>query len=150
MKSLRTSSRNHGFTVIELILAIGILSILVGFGLVISLDFYRQEVLSAERDNVVSMLRRARNEAQNNINQSNHGVFFGSSAYTIFQGGSYAARNPDFDENFPKSSGITIGGLSEIVFNSLDGGSNVSGTISLSNGVKNVNIFANYEGRIDW
>ncbi len=143
-------SAREGFTILEMLVVLGILAVIFGLGLIVSLDFYRQKILSVERDAVVSVLRRARSEALNNVNQSNHGVYLAGSNYVIFQGNYYASRNPSFDEIFDKSNGVTVGGLSEIVFSSLAGGANVSGTVSLSNGTQILNVSVNSEGRIDW
>ncbi len=145
------AENNGGFTIWEILLVLGLMAILFSLGLLVSMDFYRQKILGAERDIVVAVLKRARNEAQNNINQSSHGVYLGSASnYVIFQGNTYASRNTNFDEMFSRSGGIVLNGPSELAFSSLDGSSSVSGTISISNGIQTSTISVNTEGRIDW
>ncbi len=140
-----------GFTLWEISISAFIMVVIFSLGLLVSVDFYRQKVISAERDTVVYILKKARNSAQNNVNQSAHGIYFGSAGnYVIFQGSLYASRNPVYDEFFPRTGGMNISGAPEIVFSQLDGNSNVSGTVSISNGVKTLNVFVNSEGRIDW
>ena len=125
--------------------------ILFSLGLIFSMDFYRQKILGAERETIAAVLKRARNEAQNNVNQSNHGVYFGLSlSYVIFQGNTYASRNNAYDEIFSRTGGMNLTGPDELTFSSLDAGSSVSGTISVSNGIKSLDIGVNSEGRIDW
>lgn len=142
--------KKAGFTLMEIIIAIGIFMIILGFGAILDISSYRQNSIRAERDNIVALLSRARSEALNNLNQSNHGLFLGSpSQYVIYQGVNYASRNPAYDEDYP-SAGDTISGLSDINFNNLDGSSNASGTITISDGINSYNIYINYEGRIDW
>lgn len=115
-----------------------------------SMDFYHQKVISAERDTVVALLERARSEALNNINQAGHGVYVGASNYTIFEGNSYAARDPAFDENFNHSQNITFSGLNEFRFAPLDAFSNTVGIITLSSGAEVFTVSVNSEGRVDW
>lgn len=150
MKHETRNTERRGVTLLELVVTIGILSILFGLGLLASLDFYRSNTLSSERDNVVAFLRRARSRALNNVRQADHGVVIGSSTYTIFQGSSYAGRDAAFDEEFPRTSGLSISGLSEIIFRPLDGSANASGSIILGNGTRSSTISVNTEGRIDW
>ncbi|MEK7546799.1 MAG: type II secretion system protein [Patescibacteria group bacterium] len=140
-----------GFTLWEILIAIGLMGILFSLGLIFSMDFYRQKILGAERETIAAVLKRARNEAQNNVNQSNHGVYFGLSlSYVIFQGNTYASRNNAYDEIFSRTGGMNLTGPDELTFSSLDAGSSVSGTISVSNGIKSLDIGVNSEGRIDW
>lgn len=139
----------RGVTILEVVVSIGLLAIVLSLGIFFGLDSYRRYMLRTERDNLVTILRRARSEAQNNIGQANHGVFIDDDKYVIFRGNSFAARNADYDENFPRSSGMTFGGIGEVVFGSLSASSNVSGTIVIGNGIQNFDISVNYEGRID-
>ena len=123
-----------GFTLIEVLVVVGIFTVIFGFAVGIGSNFYGSQSVIAERYSLVSILRIARSQALNNINEANHGVFIGASQYTLFEGDSYAARNQDFDSAFPKSKSMNLSGLSEIVFNSPQGDSNVSGTITISGG----------------
>lgn len=126
------------------------MAVLGGLGMLYSSDFYQRNIGAAEKDNLVSLLWRARSRALNNVNQSNQGVEIGTSTYTVFEGSSYAARNAALDETFPKASGMNLGGLSEVVFASPDGAVAASGTISVGNALKNYSITINAEGAIDW
>ena len=139
-----------GFTLIEVLITLTITVGLAGLGLLIGSNFTRSESLDVERYNLVSILRKARNQAMSNLNQADHGVFIATSTYIIFEGVSYASRIPDYDEVFGKGGGIIVSGPSEIAFKALQGNSNVSGTITLSDNTKGRNIFINYEGRVDW
>lgn len=152
MKLLQISADDkRGFTLWEISISVFIILVIFSLGLLISVDFYRQKVIGAERDTIVYILKRARSEAQSNVNQSSHGVYFGlASSYVIFQGNSYASRDSTYDELFSRTNGMNLSGPSELTFSSLDGGSNVSNTISVSNGIKTLNVSVNYEGKIDW
>ena len=147
---LKDKSDLSGFTLIEILVVVAIFVIVLGFALGVGSEFYRSQVLIAEKDNLVGLLRSARNQAMNNINQSSHGVFIDSNQYILFEGESYSARHQDFDEAFPLSYGVSIGGANEVVFRALDGQSSASGTITITNSRGTANIELNYEGRISW
>lgn len=141
---------DSGFTLIEILIVISILSILVGLGLFIGIDFYRGYNLRLERNVAASVLQKARNQSMNNIGQSNHGVYIKDNGFTIFQGPSYVGRNISFDQTILSNPSITRSGLNEIVFSQLSGQSNASGTIILNNGTSSTTINVNYEGAISW
>jgi len=141
---------NFGFTLIEILIVVGILSILVGLGLFIGNDFYRGYNLRLERSVMVSALQKARNQSMSNIGQSNHGVYLTNDGFTIFQGPSYAGRSTSSDQIILSNLSVTHSGLNEIVFSQLSGQSNASGTITLNNGISSTTINVNYEGAISW
>jgi len=68
----------------------------------------------------------------------------------VFAGGSYAGRSAQYDENIPRSAGVSVGGLNEVVFELLSATSTASGTFVLSDGVRSSTVSVNYEGRITW
>jgi Tfp pilus assembly protein FimT len=141
---------NFGFTLFEILVVMGILIILISLGLFISNDFYKGYNLRLERNTVVSILQKARNQSMSNIGQLNHGVYVSGDSFTIFQGPSYAARNISLDQIISSSPSITHSGINEIIFSQLSGQSSASGTITLNNGISSITIDVNYEGAISW
>ena len=139
-----------GFSIVEILIVVAILTIIFGFSVGIGSNFYSGQALIAERDSVIGLLRNARTRAMDNVNQLGHGVYIGANQYVAFDGESYAARIQDYDAAFPRFPGVTIAGPSEIVFKSIEGTSNVSGTIIISSGAGSANISLNNEGRINW
>jgi len=153
--NLQTTNYNlktkQGFTFIELLVVVAIMVMISGLGLFISLDFYKTYALNSERDIVVSIFMKARNRAANNFNESGHGIYINSDGYTVFQGSSYVSRNQTYDELIKRAYSVTSSGLQEIVFEQLTGNLTTSaGDVTLSNGVKSINISLNSEGRINW
>jgi prepilin-type N-terminal cleavage/methylation domain-containing protein len=139
----------RGFTIIEIIISIGILSIMGSFGLFIGLDFYRNYRLAEERDLVVSLLQRARNLAQENIGNLPHGIYFGANEYVLFEGLAYNPINP-LNEKFDIGLGVGHSvNQNEIVFSKLSGNANFSGNINLVFGSKTLSISVNNYGQIN-
>ncbi|HXF44332.1 MAG TPA: prepilin-type N-terminal cleavage/methylation domain-containing protein [Candidatus Paceibacterota bacterium] len=139
-----------GFTVIEIAIVIAIFGIIIAIGLPIGLDSYRNYLLTAERRNLLSILRRAESFSFANKNAAPHGVFMDEDGFVLFQGESYALRNPAYDEEYLKSGAVTSSGTVEIVFSPVSGRPNATATIVLSNGLRSHVININEEGSIDW
>lgn len=139
-----------GFTLIELTIVLAVVAIVAALGTVISLEFYRSRILDSERDQLLSILRRARIAAMNNIYGLPHGVYFSSSTYTLFAGKSYGERDASKDEIFPRSPVVSFAGPPEIVFSPLAATSTASSTIVLGDGRTTTTLSVNYEGRISW
>lgn len=137
-----------GFALVELLLVLSISTMIFSYFFSVGSDFYLSQSLVAERESLISVLRKARTEAMNNTNQTDHGVYVGAQNYTIFQGSSYAGRNQDFDETFPRTGSVDISGPNEVVFTALEGASNASGTITVSNSRGSIGVLINSEGRI--
>lgn len=141
---------NKGVTLIEVLIVVAIIVIISGLGLFVGIDFYKTYALNSERDIIVSILMKTRNKAANNFNESPHGVYIDSSGYAIFQGVSYASRNQSYDEFIKRTNAVSASGLQEMVFEQLTGSlTTAAGDVTLSNGVKSINISLNSEGRID-
>lgn len=139
-----------GFTLFETVIVMGIFLIIFSFGLFIGFDYYRGYLLAAERDTVVATLRKARSQALNNVLQAAHGLYIATTSYVIFTGNSFATRNAVYDEAINRLPGVSASGTTEVVFWPLAATSTASGTIALSDGVRQVGIQVNYEGRINW
>lgn len=138
-----------GFTLIEVIVAVATLAGLFVLALPVAIDFYQNQLLASERDNLVGILRRARTLALVNKGGSAHGVFIGPDENIIFEGASYAARNAAEDETFSRSNAVTITGPSELVFAALSGDSS-SSTLTLKVEQRTATISINSEGSILW
>jgi len=95
-----------GFTLIEVLVVLAILTILLGLSTVAVLNIQRGQILENNTWFIVSFLRRAQNQALNGVsvdgtNQVNFGIHFDPSnkKYILFQGNSFNAADP---YNFPQ------------------------------------------------
>lgn len=139
----------RGFTLFEILISLGILAVIVAAALPSLTNVYFGFQLTPERDNLIGVLRKAQSLAFTNQNQSPYGIYLLENQYVVFKGSSYATRDPAFDEKFAKPSGITISGLSEIVFTPLSGVPDRTGAFDLTNGRQTLSIQINEEGTIN-
>ena len=140
----------NGFTLVEIVIVVAILAVVLGLGYFVGFDFYKNYALHSEKDILISVLRKARSQALNNVGATAHGVYIDDSSYTIFYGNSFVSRDSQYDENIRKAPGISLSGLNEVVFAPLTATSTASSTIVLNNNRNSFFIDINSEGRINW
>lgn len=162
MRLLKTFIRNNtGFTLIEVLIVLGIFSVLGGIGVFASLDTYRGYAFRSERDTLVSLLAKARSESMSNIclgagcvGGKTHGVLVTADEYILFQGISSTMRNQDVDERVPivyRGLMVASSSLVEVVFSQLSGDVAATGTITLIDAVGHNSVIGiSQEGRISW
>ena len=144
------SGSARGFTLLEILLVVGLLALLGGIGTFVGLNSYRTGLFRSERDTVVGLLWEVRGRALNNVDETPHGLKINDAGYTVFEGSSYAARVPAQDETTPVNSSFGHSGLDEVVFSQLSGSVSAPGVISLTDGSRSFDITINHEGGIDW
>lgn len=138
-----------GFTILEILIVLGIVSILISLSASPGLDFYRSQQIESKSREIVQNLRRSQMKAMSSESDSSFGIYFTTNSYTLFKGDNYALRQSGFDEVFEIPSIITLSGLSEIVFSKLEGEPNVTGDIILTSNSQTRTININELGRIN-
>lgn len=111
----------RGFTLVEILLVIGIFALLISFLVPIGLDFYKSQQLETTSQEMVQTLRRAQLKAMSIDLDSSFGVYLTNNNYTLFKGDSYLTRDSQYDEIFDLPAIINVSGLFEIVFLKLEG-----------------------------
>jgi prepilin-type N-terminal cleavage/methylation domain-containing protein len=138
-----------GFTLIEVLVVLGIFSVLASFGCLATMDFYKSYAFDAERSSVIAILQKARSQSLANINNTAYGVHFGSGQYVIFQGSVYNSGS-SLNQNIPAGAGTNVSGLIDVTFAQLSGDAGSGGNLTLSDGKRLTEISINSEGGINW
>ena len=145
----QTNQEQRGFTVMEVLVALGLLAVLFAFTAPIVANNYRRYQLTSEKQQVVTLLQKAREEAMSNVASRSHGFSVQSSTYVIFAGTSYAMRDFSMDQIYPRNTAISVTGTTEFVFSALVG-TPVSSSLYLNDPPLIASISINGEGRIDY
>jgi len=139
----------RAFTLIEILLVVGILAILITITLPLSLDFYKSQQLDTNTQGIIQTLRRAQLKAMAIEDDSKFGVYLTNDSYILFKGNSYAGREIQYDEVSDLPPILTISGLSEVVFSKVEGAPDVVGNILISSDIESRAININEVGRIN-
>jgi prepilin-type N-terminal cleavage/methylation domain-containing protein len=142
-------SKKKAFTLIETLFVIGIFTILLMLTLPLSLDLYRKHQIDIFSQEIVQNLRRAQAKSMSIEQDSNFGIYFVNSGYTLFKGNSYNTRDKRYDEVFSLPQLLTVAGIGEIFFSKFEGIPSATGSIILSNTRENKIISVNEIGRIN-
>ena len=138
-----------GFTLLEILLALGIISILLAMIVPVSLDFYKSQELETQTQFLIQTLREAQSKSMSVELDSPFGVYVGNQSFILFKGNSYAGRDVQYDEIFDFPKIISLSGISEIVFSKSEGKPNIIGNIILSSNSNVETININEMGRIN-
>jgi prepilin-type N-terminal cleavage/methylation domain-containing protein len=140
----------NGFTLMELLIVIGIIVLLSIILLPIGFNYYQRELLNKTEDQLVWLLKEARDNAVNQKNGSFFGVYIAVNDFIIFQGPNYNQRAAENDSSYSFPETITISGLKEIIFVPNTGTTQQVGTISLALGQFKKDISINEFGIINY
>jgi len=125
-------SDQHGFTLIEMLLAVMVMTIIIGLSLPLYTSFIQRNDLEVTTEQLVGMVRRAESYARAVNTDNAWSVEIQSSTATLFQGTAFASRNTAYDETLSLPSSLTPSGLSEIQFAKWTSVPNTTGNIVLT------------------
>ncbi len=140
-----------GFTLLEVVLSIAILSLLAGIGAPIFQSFQTRNTLDIAAAEIAQNLRRAQALSQASDGDTTWGVAIQSGTITLFKGANFAGRDTGYDEPLDLPSSITPSGVSEIVFAKLTGLPQSTGTVTLiSNTGETRSLIVNAQGAVNF
>lgn len=122
----------RGFTLIEILLSVAIITLLLGLSLPVYESFVRRNDLDLTTQNIVSVIRRAQLYARSADEDSEWGVRASPTSLTLFKGSTYATRNTAFDEVVTIPASMSASGTTDVVFAELTGSPSVAGSYTLT------------------
>lgn len=138
------------FSLIEILIVIAIASFILFFSQSLDLSSIEHTNLSAERDNILTLLFQARSKAMNSTQNSNFGFCLKDGSYLVFQGstcGQLIETTIKSNTDISQHSQTHI--PDQIIFSKITGLTEPA-TIILDNGEKFLKISINNEGTINW
>jgi prepilin-type N-terminal cleavage/methylation domain-containing protein len=143
--------KQAGFTLLEVMVALIILSVIASIGLFFSMDSYRNYLWSTERTNVLTALMTARSRSVNNVNEKPHGLHVDANSLIIFEGSTFAASTNN--QTIARSNAVSISGP-DILFGQLNGDALTCQLAPCNLLVfyagRSANVSINSEGQISW
>lgn len=156
-----TSNIQKSFTLIEVLIIIGIIIILISLALVGLESFQKKSKLDISAEEIINILRLAQSKTLASEEGSQYGIYFNNvvspNQYIVFKGTSYLNREPAFDKIYELSesveiSQINLAGGKEVVFTRLEGGALPAGNLTLrliNNPLETKNIYIESSGLIN-
>jgi Tfp pilus assembly protein FimT len=126
-----------GITVVEILIAIAVITILSVLVLPGFAKIKKVQVLKSATEDIVSVIGKARSQTLDSLDSSAYGVHFSTDKVVLFKGTSYSENNPD-NENVEIISPATIssisltGGAVNVYFNKLSGLPSASGSVTVA------------------
>lgn len=152
MKQYNNITIKSGFTLIELMLVIGLMGAIAAFSTPIYQNFQVKNDLDIAVSNISQSLYRAQALSRASSGDSAWGLKIQSGSIVVFRGTSYSApRDTSHDEQTNLYNSITPSGDGEIVFDKLSGNITTNKSITLTSTigtVKSINI--NTKGMVDF
>lgn len=145
---LKKLNHKRGFTLLELLLSIAIISVLAGLSLPVYRTLIKKNDLYIAANSVASSFRRAQVLSRAVDGDTSWGVKIQSGSIVLFKGTSYAARDTTFDETFDVPSTIDASGTTEFVFSKFTGLPQTTGTINFSAESDTRSVSVNEKGTI--
>lgn len=129
----------RGFTLVEMMVVIGIVSLLLVVGSVNIRSFQSRSQVTQAAEELASILREAQSRSMTVVNGQTHGIHFesGDGTYTLFEGTPFSQTNAtnvkySLDASIQFSNIALTGGGKDVIFDKLTGSTSHSGGVTIS------------------
>jgi len=139
-----------GYTLIEVLLAIALFSMLIFISVPVFSNFLYLNELDSAVDLTVRALRTAQTFSQGVNQDSNWGVAVVGNSVVVFKGTSYSTRDTAADYVYTTGSNVVFSGVSEVVYTKFYGIPQSTGSINLSSYANVRQISINAKGNITY
>ena len=115
--------KKNAFTVVELVVVIGIFIIITSFSTISLLNSRQNVDTSSTLDLISSDLKNQQIKSMTSFNNNNHGIYFDDNSYTLFNGSLYNSEDENnYTVQLSKSLIIETNlNNSQIIFNKING-----------------------------
>lgn len=149
---------NSGFSIIEILVVLGIFCIAIGCTVFFTSDSLRQYSYYSSRDTLISLLQHARAQSLANVcvgtdcaQAQAHGVALEAERFVLFQGADFETRDISQDVVVEASPRATSSGMSVVIFAASSGDVSSPGTILYADSEGHESeITIGSEGQISW
>lgn len=143
--------RQSGFTLIEVLLSVAIISLLVGMSLPVYESYVRRNDLDITAQSIVAMFRRASTYARGANEDSAWSVRVENTKATLYQGIDFVNRDTATDEVILLPSSVTSSFIGDLQFSKLNATPSVTGSMILSSTTNDTRVISvNAKGMVDY
>ena len=126
----------NGFTFVELVTVIAIISILMTIGIPSYRVYQKRIELDQQAEQIISILRQAQNQSMTLLHNQNFGVHFEEDKFVLFEGEIYSSSDSDnMTYSLPSTLQIydisLAGGGQDVVFSKLRGTTGQEGSLKV-------------------
>ncbi len=145
-------NNQRGFTLLEVLLSVGIITVLAGISIPVYMSFNNRNDLDLAAQSLADSLRRAETYSRGVSNDSQWGVEIQTGAITLFKGAVFSSRDTSYDEVTILPGSFAVSGLNEVVFAKLSAAPSATGNISLTSSNLNETrtVTINAKGMVDY
>ncbi|MEI6532820.1 MAG: prepilin-type N-terminal cleavage/methylation domain-containing protein [Candidatus Roizmanbacteria bacterium] len=139
---------NRGFTLLETIITISIVSVISVLVIPFFSRFLIQNALMTSYDTTIVMIRKAYTYSYYGRNGSNWGIYNNGNTLIMYSGNSYLLRTVQYDETVTLQPKITISGLTEVNFTERTGAVGTAITFTVNSPYQSKTIIINKLGQV--
>ncbi len=140
---------SSGFTLVEILLTLGLVISLVGLSAALGSQAVRHTEFDRVRESIRSELTAARTDSIGGTLDSSWGVAFFPHAITRYRGTNYATRSTAEDRTLTFENAVLLSGAAEVTFTRPFGIPSAPATIVASDGLRTASTTVNAIGTID-
>ena len=129
---MRNILYKKGFTLIEMLLSVGLLGIIVGMSVPVVQQYQTQRSSDTEVDQAIALIRRAQVLARSSYHNDQWGIHVDTDMITLFEGDNFLTRDSDFDEQVTYRNLVGVVDNDTIIFSQGQGIPDVSAEIILT------------------
>ena len=138
-----------GFTLIEIIVVMGLFSVISFMTIPTSINQYKRYVAKESALNIMHFLRISQNNAKVRLFGMPSGFKILPDSFVVFSGESYVSRFLDVDEVYALPGSVSVEGMQEVIFDEITGIPSTSGIIEVISGGYSYDIYISDNGLVE-
>jgi prepilin-type N-terminal cleavage/methylation domain-containing protein len=146
------NTQARGFTLIEILLSVAIMSVLIGLSLPMYNAYNNRNDLDLTSQTITEMMRRAMTYSRGMRFDDSWAVHIQTGSTTLYKGTVYATRDASYDESATIPSSFTMSGMSDVSFAKMTGLPSSTGvvTLAISGTSESRSVTLNGEGMVSY